>query len=172
VAFTDVHYDAGGSDGATAACVVAADWTSSAAREEHVVAIESVNPYRAGAFFERELPCLVRVLALLSASVQVVVVDGYVELDERGAPGLGAHLHDSLGGRVAVVGVAKTSFRGATFATEVLRGTSRSPLYVTARGIATAEAARLVRTMHGPHRLPTLITRVDHLARGHVQPNR
>jgi deoxyribonuclease V len=159
-------------DGATAACIVASEWTDPAPREEHVVTISSVKPYRPGAFFERELPCLVQVLGLLTAPVQVVVVDGYVDLDERGAAGLGAHLHEALGARVAVVGVAKTPFRGATFATAVRRGASHTPLYVTARGIATDEAARLVHDMHGPHRLPTLLTRVDHLARRLVRPSR
>jgi deoxyribonuclease V len=168
VAFTDVHYVG---DRATAACIVAANWSDPAPREEHVTTVPSVKPYRPGAFFERELPCLLQVLALVTVPIQVVVVDGYVDLDELGAPGLGAHLHAGLGGRVAVVGVAKTSFRGATFAVEVLRGKSRTPLYVTARGIAMAEAARLVHGMHGPHRIPTLLRRVDQLARGHVRPS-
>jgi deoxyribonuclease V len=169
VAFTDVHYVG---DGATAASIVAAEWSDPAPLEEHIATVPSVKPYRPGAFFERELPCLVQVLALVTVPLQVVVVDGYVDLDETGAPGLGARLHTALGGRVAVVGVAKTSFRGATFATSVLRGNSRTPLYVTARGIATTEAARLVQGMHGSHRIPTLLARVDHLARGHVRPGR
>jgi deoxyribonuclease V len=65
-----------------------------------------------------------------------------------------------------VIGVAKTAYAGSTFATPVLRGTSAKPLYVTARGIARDEAARLVRSLHGEHRIPTLLERVDHLARG------
>ena len=40
------------------------------------------------------------------------------------------------------------------------------PLFVTARGMPAADAARLVESMHGGHRIPTLIARVDHLARG------
>ena len=32
-------------------------------------------------------------------------------------------------------------------------------------------AAELVRGMHGPHRLPTLLKRADQLARGHATPD-
>lgn len=163
VAFTDVHY---ADEAARAACVVARNWSDGTPVEEHVVSVPSVKPYRPGAFFERELPCLLQVLARISLPVRAVVVDGYVDLDEHGTPGLGAHLHAALGGGVAVIGVAKTAFRGATFATTIQRGTSRAPLYITARGIEPSEAARLVREMHGPYRIPTLLTRVDQLARG------
>ena len=77
--------------------------------------------------------------------------------------GLGAHLHASHG--VTVVGVAKTRFASATDAVSVCRGGSRSPLYVSAAGMAPAEAAKLVAAMHGPYRVPTLLKAVDALAR-------
>lgn len=169
VAFVDVQYEDGGG---VAACVVAEDWSDATPIEEQVVAVPSVKPYRPGAFYDRELPCISIALSLVRAPIRAVVVDGYVDLDERGTPGLGAHLHTQLGGAVVVIGVAKTSFRGATFAQQVMRGTSRRPLFITARGIELTEAARLVQRMHGPHRIPTLLTRVDHLARGLVSPAR
>ncbi len=163
LAFVDVQYDG---DTGVAAAVTANAWTDAAPLSEHVVRVPGVLPYRPGAFYERELPCLVRVLEEIRAPLTVVVIDGYVELDAQGAPGLGAHLHHRLGGAIAVVGVAKTAFHGSTFAAAVTRGTSARPLFVTARGIDVAEAARLVGAMHGPHRLPTLLCRVDRLARG------
>ncbi len=162
VAALDVHYDAGG---AVAACAVAPSWASADACEERVALLPRALPYRPGAFFERELPCLLRVLDLVRTPLRAVLVDGYVDLDERGTPGLGAHLHAYLGGGIAVVGVAKTAYRRSTFATPVLRGSSRRPLFVTARGVSAADAARLVRGMHGAHRFPTLLARVDRLAR-------
>jgi len=165
LAIVDVHY---GTAGARAACVVAARWTDALALEEQVARVGEVRPYRPGAFFERELPCLLEVLGHLrdAASLRAIVVDGHVELDDQGTPGLGAHLHDRLGGRVAVVGVAKSTYRGSPGAARVLRGSSRRPLIVTARGLPLALAARLVQEMHGAHRLPTLIARADRLARG------
>lgn len=169
VAFTDVDYRT--PDGARAACVVASAWSDATPCEERYVDIESVAPYRPGAFYERELPCLLAVLASITTPYRVVVVDGYVDLDVEGTPGLGARLYEALGGRVPIVGVAKTAFRGASFATSVLRGSSRKPLYVTARGIDVGSVAEWVRTMHGPYRLPTLLGRVDHLARGWPTPD-
>ncbi len=163
VAIVDVHYEG---RGAVAACAVALRWTDALPSEERVVTVAEVLPYRPGAFFERELPCILRVLSLVRARFNAVVVDGYVDLDDRGRPGLGAHLHAQLAGAVPVVGVAKTAYRGGGFAVRVLRGSSQRPLFVTARGVPAAEAARLVESMHGEHRIPTLIARVDHLARG------
>jgi deoxyribonuclease V len=60
--------------------------------------------------------------------------------------------------------VAKTRFEGAP-AIEVCRGRSTSPLFVTAVGVAPEEVAERVRSMHGAHRVPTLLKRVDRLAR-------
>jgi deoxyribonuclease V len=150
---------------AAAACGVAPSWTSAETCEERAASIAAVRPYRAGAFYERELPCILEVLALVRTPVRAVLVDGYVELDERGTPGLGARLHASLAGAIPVVGVAKTPYGEGAFAARVLRGTSRRPLFVTARGLPVARAAELVRAMEGAHRVPTLLARVDRLAR-------
>ena len=123
------------------------------------------RPYAPGAFYERELPCLLAVLGKVGGSLDVVVIDGYVWLSGDGRPGLGAHLHKELGGETAVVGVAKSSFDGAAFAEAVLRGKSARPLFVTAAGIPAPTAADWIRAMHGPHRIPTLLKRVDRLCR-------
>ncbi|MCA2219533.1 hypothetical protein [Jidongwangia harbinensis] len=93
----------------------------------------------------------------------LLVVDGYVDLDPDGRPGLGAHVHTEWG--VPVVGVAETAFRSATHAVEVRRGGAIRPLYVTARGLPVAEAGRLVERMAGAHRIPDALRRVDALAR-------
>ena len=52
-------------------------------------------------------------LKRLDALPSVLVVDGYVWLDEDARKGLGAHLFDALAGRAAIVGVAKHAFHGA-----------------------------------------------------------
>jgi deoxyribonuclease V len=65
--------------------------------------------------------------------------------------------------------VAKAAFAEGT-AMPVLRGQSRRPLFVGAAGMDPVTAAALVRSMHGPDRLPTLLRRVDQLARGHASP--
>ena len=160
-AAVDVHYPADG--GARGAAVLTADATFAGAVEDLVATVDDVAPYEPGRFALRELPVLLAVLAG-AGPLALVVVDGYVDLDPTGRPGLGAHLHAALG--VPVIGVAKTAFRAATHAAPVLRGTATRPLLVTAAGMPRADAARLVAAMAGPHRLPDALRRVDALARG------
>ena len=155
-----VHY---GDAAVVAAAVVFERWTDElAVGESSVFHPPNPAPYTPGAFYERELPYLVPLIERLVSAPEVVVIDGYVWLGLDRA-GLGKHLHDRIG--LPVIGVAKTSFAGAT-ATEVLRGESAQPLYVTAIGIDEAEAAAHIREMHGPYRIPTLLKRADSLARG------
>jgi deoxyribonuclease V len=163
LAVVDVHYTG---TSAMAACAVARGWTDEIPSQEQTTVVPAVRPYRPGAFFERELPCILQVLSLVRTEYRAIVIDGYVDLDERGTPGLGGHLYAHLQGSLAVIGVAKTAYHGSTFAAGVLRGSSRRPLFVTARGIPLDQAAYLVQQMHGKDRIPTLIKRVDSLARG------
>ena len=132
---------------------------------ERTVQAPEAAPYRPGQFYLRELPPLRAVLDG-AGPLDLLVIDGYADLDPAGRPGLGAHLHAELG--VPVVGVAKTAFRTATHAIAVRRGASARPLFMTAAGIPVEQAARLVRDMAGPFRLPDALRRVDALARGRV----
>jgi len=59
------------------------------------------------------------------------------------------HLFDALAWEVAIISVAKSSFRGAKFAQKVFRGRSRSPLHVTAVRVEENEAAEHIKSMHG-----------------------
>ena len=164
IATTYLAAFATGDPDAVAACVLARSWTDEHAAEEIVARVEGVAPYEPGRFYLRELPCLEAVLAKVRAPLEAVVVDGHVWLDGD-RPGLGARLHEALGARVPVIGVAKNPFRGSTRCVAVLRGTSKVPLWVSAMGMDVAAAAEHVRAMHGPHRIPALLARVDRLAR-------
>ena len=116
----------------------------------------------AGQFYRRELPCILRLIEQLDEAPDEMVIDGYVTLGKK--PGLGQYLFESFGGRIPVVGVAKSRYRTAP-GIEVLRGRSKRPLYVTSAGIDPHLAAERIKAMHGPHRVPTLLRRVDLLAR-------
>ena len=160
IAAVDVQYTA---DRGLAACVVFPAWDADWPAAEYLHRIEHVAPYEPGRFADRELPGLLAVLKTVVEPVELVVVDGYVFLDAAGRPGLGAHLHTALG--VPVIGVAKTSFQGSPHAVLVNRGQSARPLFVTAVGVDAEVAAARIRGMHGPHRMPTLLTWVDQLAK-------
>jgi deoxyribonuclease V len=164
IACLDATYRAGET---SVACVLARSWADSVPAAEIVRILPESAPYQSGEFYRRELPALLSVLSGLSCDLEAVVIDGYVWLDSLKKPGLGAHLHSALGGQTPVVGVAKTLFVGAP-ALPVLRGKSRSPLFITSVGIPDSKAAELVRQMHGSYRLPTLLKKVDHLSRNRV----
>jgi deoxyribonuclease V len=161
IACVDVGYRGGR---AVAACVLFGSWEDVRPAGEVTAEIAHVEPYVPGAFYKRELPCLLAVLEQVRVPLRAVLIDGYVWLS-AGRPGLGAHLYESLGRRAPVVGVAKTAFRGNTEAVSVLRGQSARPLYVTAAGMPASEAAVRVRAMHGRGRIPTLLACVDRLSR-------
>ncbi len=159
----DVDYRPGG--GAVAAGLLFADWSSATATQTLIRRIATVQPYRPGQFYQRELPCL---LALLEASPirpETLLIDGYAALGPERRAGLGARLHEALGGAIPVIGVAKTRFHEAPAETEILRGGSLKPLYVTSAGLEEAKARDLIRAMHGAHRIPTLLAAVDRACR-------
>jgi len=152
-------------DFAQAAAVVFEDWEEAAPLEERVVRIDEVAPYVPGAFYKRELPCILAVLKEILQRPAIVVVDGYVWLGGLSKPGLGAHLYRALGESTSVIGVAKTPFHSATDAIAITRGKSLTPLFVTAAGMNACDAAASVARMHGPYRIPTLLKRTDALCR-------
>ena len=163
LACVDVDYRSDGS--AFAACVTFDAWPAEHPAEVVLARIDSVEPYEPGEFYRRELPCLLRVIRDVPVTLDAILVDGYVTLDPAGRPGLGSRLHEALHSAIPVIGVAKTRYRAATMAIPVLRGKSRVPLWITAAGIDTALGASHVRSMHGRHRIPTLLGLVDRLAR-------
>jgi len=165
LACVDVDYRG---DRVVSACVEFAQWTDAVSSNELVIVREGIAAeYAPGEFYRRELPYVLDVLQPLGTRLELAIVDGYVWLGP-GRRGLGAYVHDALA--IPVIGIAKSPFAGAE-AIEVMRGTSTRPLYVTANGIDSQVAAEHVRMMHGEFRLPTLLTRVDQLARGLVNPS-
>lgn len=169
LAAIDAHYEG---ETAAVACVTFQGWADPIPQSEHSLLVHCVEAYIPGEFWRRELPCILAVLRLLPSPPETVVIDGYVWLDGNGRKGLGAHLFEALGGSTAVVGVAKHSFQGADNAALVHRGGSERPLYVTAEGMPGQSAAAAVRSMHGAHRVPTLLKRVDRLCRQALQDRR
>lgn len=148
-----------------AACVGIRTWSDVASCIERVVrGSEVAAPYVPGQFYLREMPWILKILEPLT-DVELLVVDGYVWLAQD-RPGLGAHVYERLGGQFPVVGVAKSAFHDNDCAMAVMRGESTRPLYVTAVGIDARVAAEGVARMAGHHRMPTILQRVDHLARG------
>ncbi len=158
---TDVQYDDTRRT-ARAAALGFTTWEADHAESQFIAELSGVAPYVPGQFYLRELPCLQAVLAQVTGPISTVIVDGHVWLGER--PGLGHFVWTALGERCPVLGVAKSRYHSGG-AEPVLRGQSLRPLYVSSVGIPTARAIQRLRSMHGPHRIPTLLKQVDQLAR-------
>jgi deoxyinosine 3'endonuclease (endonuclease V) len=161
----DVDYN--GDKNAYVACIGFKAWSDEKPCYKKVDFIESIEPYTSGSFFKRELPCLLEALKHLD-DIDVIVVDGYVWLEEQGHYGLGMYLHDALDKKVPIIGVAKNKFNNTPKACELFRGESRKPLYITSVDIGLEEAKTLVAQMHGQYRFPTLLKKVDSLCRRKV----
>jgi deoxyribonuclease V len=158
----DVRYEP---DRAVAAGVVFKEWLDSEPSETLSAIGHKPERYRAGRFYERELPYLLSVLRQTDRQFDTIIIDGYVHLRPEVGIGLGVHLFNSLSYSPAVIGVAKNPLRLADQFVPVLRGKSRKPLYVSAMGCALGSAAHLIKRMYGPHRIPTMLKIADQHAR-------
>lgn len=159
----DVAY--GADESAAVAGIVFAGPSSGTAAVTIVRRIARVRPYRPGHFYERELPCILAVLEAFPGRPGSILIDGYVTLGAERRDGLGMHLFRALGEAVPVIGVAKSRFRGTPVEAQVLRGGSARPLYVTSAGMDEAAARGFVLSMHGAHRIPTLLAAADRACR-------
>ncbi|MBX2864681.1 MAG: endonuclease V [Leptolyngbyaceae cyanobacterium MAG.088] len=155
-----------GESAAIAAGVLFTHWQSEHSYRHLVRPIHTVAPYEPGAFYKRELPCLLTLLADINIELEAIIVDGYVSLGQHQKPGLGMHLYDALSQAVPVIGVAKNKFAHTPEFCEVLRGRSQKPLFVTAVGMPLETAKLSVESMHGDNRIPTVLKKVDQLCRG------
>jgi deoxyribonuclease V len=160
----DVHYK---ENTAKAVGALIQSWGDAAAFQHIIRYIGSVEEYEPGAFYKRELPCIMDVLSQIDLSgVSYIVVDGFVVLDDLDKPGLGAYVYESLHPKIPVIGVAKSNFhQNLKNVIPVLRGESNNPLYVTAVGVDLQQAAGFVKSMHGEFRLPTVLKEMDRITK-------
>lgn len=158
----DVYYEG---ENSIAACVVFDNWLDSKPIEIFRVVGPSASHYRAGRFYERELPCLLAVLERVDREFETIIIDGFVHLRAEVGKGLGEHLFEWLSYSPEVVGVAKNPLKVADQFVPIMRGRSTRPLFVSAIGCSVERAARSIVSMHGPYRIPTLLKLADQYAR-------
>ena len=159
---TDVDYR---EDLAVAAGVIFENWSSEKAFTTKTVNVTEFGDYVPGQFYKRELPCISALLEAIETPISCIVVDGFVTLGADKRPGLGYHLWEKLERKTPIIGVAKNSFQNTRSESEVFRGISKKPLYVTAVGLDLSDAINGIESMHGEHRLPTMLKLVDSVCR-------
>lgn len=156
-------------DKANTICLAFENWDAEVADFEFSEIKTGVSEYIPGAFYKRELPCILSLLEKIKTQINDIsgiVIDGFVYLDDDFKAGLGKNLFDSLDRKIPVIGVAKTNFATVQkLKMELNRGESKSPLYISSVGIEIEKAFDLIKKMHGNYRIPTLLKKVDTLTR-------
>ena len=103
-AFDTYYYE----DYANTVCIAFADWSSEKEVEIFTEQTSVPSGYESGAFYKRELPCIVSLLdKIVLRPGDIIIVDGYVTLDNEGKIGLGGYLYEVLKEQFPVVGIAK-----------------------------------------------------------------
>ncbi len=150
-------------DKAKTVCLAFNDWTDSDPTNVYEEIISGIAEYEPGAFFKRELPCILSLLNKISmVNIKAIIIDGYVVLDNQRKLGLGGHLFKQIKSSIPVIGVAKSGFYGnEKNVIELLRGESKKPLFITAAGMKLETATEHIQSMHGNNRIPTLLKILD-----------
>lgn len=160
----DTYYD---DHKAKTVCIQFEGWSATHAENSYTEILTHIEPYIPGEFFRRELPCILSLLRQADLrQAEAIIIDGYVYVNDDLQPGLGGHLYHALSGKVPVIGVAKSNFRGLDkMKLPLYRGESNNPLYITAIGMDPSQARDLIGQMSGPHRIPALLKSLDRLTR-------
>lgn len=156
----DVHYK---ESYAKTVLLLFDEWQSEIPSNLVEVTIDSVASYVPGEFYKRELPCITEALKQIDLQkVTLLIVDGHVYVDNKMSYGLGGYLYAALHEKIPVAGIAKTKFQGnEETVSEVYRGGSKKPLFVSAIGTDKDRIAEKVKRMHGEFRLPYLLKLMD-----------
>ncbi|MBB6369818.1 endonuclease V [Chryseobacterium shigense] len=162
-AFDTYYYE----DHANTVCIAFEGWTSEKEADIFTEKTEISSAYESGAFYKRELPCILSLLKKIELKEgDIIIVDGYVTLDNDGKIGLGGYLYEALEQKYPVIGIAKNGFASPdSQRRNVLRGDSKTPLYLTAKGADVDEILPEVEKMHGNYRIPSLLKKLDQLSR-------
>lgn len=163
LAFDTYYYD----QKAKTICLEFGEWNEDKNFKIHSETIDNVEEYIPGEFYKRELPCILSLLKQIDLStIDVIVVDGFVYLDDENKYGLGGYLYEKLNKEIPIIGVAKTNFASIERNKKALfRGDSKKPLYITSIGIDLDEAYQKVASMAGEFRFPTLLKELDRLTK-------
>lgn len=162
-AFDTYYYD----DYANTICIAFEDWASEKETKIFSEKTEIISDYESGAFYKRELPCILSLLNKIELKEgDIIIVDGYVTLDDDGKIGLGGYLYDALEQKYPIIGIAKNGFTTPDSQRRAIyRGESKTPLFLTVKGSDVDKMKRNIEKMHGSYRIPTLLKKLDQLTR-------
>jgi deoxyribonuclease V len=169
LAFDTYYFD----NKARTICLAFDSWTTTDNFVIYSEILEDIEDYTSGEFYRRELPCILSLLKKINIDkIEIIVVDGFVFLDDVNKLGLGGYLDRHLESKIPIIGVAKNNF--ATIQKNkriLLRGESKKPLFVTSIGIDIDKATEHIKSMAGNFRIPTLLKHLDSLTKEKTAAN-
>ncbi len=152
-------------------CLGFKDWGCEENYEIYSETLTGIKDYVSGEFYKRELPCILSLLSKIELKeVDLIIIDGFVFLNDENKLGLGAHLYKALHEEIPIIGVAKRDF--ATIEKnrkKIHRGMSKNALFITSVGIDLNFASKKIEEMAGEYRIPRLLKELDKLTKGNSQ---
>lgn len=159
----DVHYR----EEETKAVGVLFHWKDSVPQDILIEYIDDVEVYIPGQFYKRELPCLMKIIEKIDIhKLEVIIVDGHIYVDNERNYGLGGKLYEILEKSIPIIGIAKTPFyNNKEMVTEIKRGKSDNPLYISVIGMDISKACQKIVDMHGGFRIPKILKTLDQITK-------
>lgn len=129
------------------------------------VDVENTEEYESGSFYKRELKGVKELLSKVNIDdIDLIIIDGFAKFSDGIHKPLGEYIYDKY--YIPVIGVAKKWCEHCKVKnTEVYRGSSKNPLFVTVAGGNSNIAKKIVAEMYGDNRLPYAIKLADSIAR-------
>lgn len=163
LAFDTYYYE----NKAKTVCLSFEDWNNEDNYKIYTEILFEIEEYVSGEFYKRELPCILSLISKIDLKkVDLIIVDGFVYLNDENKFGLGAYLYHELNKEIPIIGVAKRDF--ATIEKnriKLYRGKSENPLFITSIGIELNVASEKIKEMNGEFRIPTLLKEMDRLTK-------
>lgn len=163
LAFDTYYYE----NKAKTVCLSFKDWNLEENYKIFSETISQVEEYVSGEFYKRELPCILSLLSKIDLNdVDLIIIDGFVFLNDENKFGLGAYLYKTLDEKIPIIGVAKRDFASIEKnRRKIFRGVSKNPLFITSIGIDLNLASKKIEEMKGEYRIPNLLKELDKLTK-------
>lgn len=159
LAFDTYYYE----NKAKTVCLGFKDWEVEGSYQIFSETITDVAEYVSGEFYKRELPCILSLLSKIDIKeVNLIIIDGFVFLNDENKFGLGAYLYIALNEEIPIIGVAKRDFVSIEKnRKKIFRGVSKNPLFITSIGIDLNLASKKIEELNGEYRIPNLLKELD-----------
>ncbi|MAX71970.1 MAG: endonuclease V [Flavobacteriaceae bacterium] len=136
---------------------------------QHIIidTIDDVADYEPGQFYKRELPCILQLLKQVELnSLEAIIVDSHVYVDNDKNYGLGGHLWQALDEKIPIIGIAKKAFHNTELVSKpIYRGESQNALYVSSIGVSEDEVLKKIKLLHGKYRIPSILKTLDQITK-------